>query len=617
MKIEDKPFNFSVINDPKYLADLSYDELDALCWDIRKYILDATSKNGGHLSSNLGSVESTVALCRVFDFSKDKIIFDVGHQCYTYKVLTGRSLKNLRQKGGTSGFQKRSESPYDCYECGHSSTSVSAAMGIAAARDLKKENYNIIAYIGDASFENGLVFEALNNLAKQRTKIIIVLNDNEMSIGKTKGGISKVFRGISNSSAYLRSKKATKKVFGITRFGNWILRGLSAIKEWLKRHLIISNIFDIIDVKYIGIVDGHDIKKMEEAFKKAKSFDGPVVVHIRTVKGKGFAYTENDKYGKYHGVGQFDEQTGELKSDPSLTTWSKEVSEKLYEVMKSDEKSVCICPATALGSELYPINKDFKNRFYDVEINEEHGVILAAGFSSNGVHPFISMYSTFMQRTYDEISHDLARMSLSATLLVDRAGLVGNDGDTHQGIYDSSFLYSIPNTVITMPSKPSQIACLLEESKKNHGVFAIRYPREKLLKTENIEQENIIFGEWKKELDGGKTALITYGPIIEEVKKVIVEKELKVTVFNAIYTRPILDENVTNLLDYDKIVIYDSYSTEVGFANSLVAKLIAAGFKKQIIVKAIPNVFVSHATINEQRDELGISIDKIIDILQK
>lgn len=616
MKIEIKESPLKMVKDPKFLAGLSYSELNLLCSDIREYILDVTSNNGGHLSSNLGSVESTVALCRVFDFEKDKIIFDVGHQSYTYKILTGRDFEHIRMKNGPSGFQKRSESPYDCYECGHSSTSISAAMGIASARDLKNENYYVVAYIGDASFENGLVFEALNNLAKQRTKIIIVLNDNDMAIGKRDRGISRLFRGISNSNAYIRSKKATKKAFGHTRFGKWLLNVLSSFKKWIKRHLISYNIFDIMDIKYIGTVDGHNIKKMESAFKKAKAIDGPVVVHIKTIKGKGVEYAENDKEGKYHGVGQFCKATGEIPQDEKQTSWSKVYSNKLHDIMANKENTVCICPATSYGSDLTQIKNDFSNRFFDVEINEEHAAVLAAGLSSNGIHPFVSMYSTFMQRAYDEISHDLARMNLNSTLLVDRSGLVGPDGDTHQGIYDLSFLYTIPNTVVTMASKPSQINSLLNESMNNHGVFAIRYPKT-AVKIDIDTEEKVCFGEWKKILDGNKIAVVSYGPVVHELKTAVEEKYLDVSIFDAIYTRPILKENVSNLLDYNKIVIYDAYSTEVGFANSLVAELIAAGYKKEIIVKAVPNTFVPHATIEEQMNDLGISIDKIIDILQK
>ena len=439
MKKEIPHINLTSIKDPKFLHDLSYDELNVLCADLRQYIVDVVSKNGGHLSSNLGAIESTIALCRAFDFSKDKLIFDVGHQCYTYKILTGRDFSNIRKKDGPSGFPKRNESIYDCYECGHSSTSVSAAMGFAVARDLMKEDYNIVAYIGDASFENGLVFEALNNLYRKPSKIIIIVNDNEMSIGANEGGLSKTFRKLSNTKFYQRSKSATKKVMSFGVIGRFFLRKLSVVKDWLKRHLLKMNLFDILDFKYIGTVDGHNIKAMEKAFNRAKQFNGPVVIHIKTVKGKGFEYTEKDEKGVYHGVSNFDKLTGEIVEDEALTSWSKEYADRLYEVMQKDEKTVPIVPATGLGSDLSKIQQDFPTRFKDVGINEEHAVILAAGLSANGIHPFISIYSTFLQRSYDEISHDLARMNLSSTLLIDRAGLVGSDGDTHQGIYDASF----------------------------------------------------------------------------------------------------------------------------------------------------------------------------------
>lgn len=615
MKKEIKHVDLSSIKDPKFLSSLSYDELGVLSADLRKYIIDIISENGGHLSSNLGAVESTIALCRTFDFSKDKIIFDVGHQCYTYKILTGRDFKNIRKKDGPSGFQKRSESIYDCYECGHSSTSLSAAMGIAEARDLKNEDYYVVAYVGDASFENGLIFEALNNLSKKTSKLIIVINDNEMSIGKNEGGLSRTFRKLSNTNLYQKSKSAAKKVLSIGCLGRLILRGLTSFKDWLKRHLMKINLFDLLNIKYIGIVNGHNVKQMEKALKKAKTINGPVAVHIRTIKGKGFECAEKDSQGFYHGVGKFDKETGDLLNDESLSSWSKEYAKRLHEVMSKHENTVTICPATGLGSDLIDIQKDFPTRFKDVGINEEHGVVLAAGLSSNGIHPFISIYSTFLQRGYDEISHDLARMNLNSTLLIDRAGLVGSDGDTHQGIYDSSFLYTIPNCVIAMASKSSQISSLLEESMDNHGVFAIRYPKELFNKNKVEKDENVEFGEWKELLTGEKTAVVSYGPIINKLVKEIKKKNLNITVFEAIYVRPILDKYVDELAKYERVIIYDAYSTQVGFANTLVAELVSKGYKGEIIVKAVPNKFINHSTIEEQRNQLGISIDKIIDIL--
>lgn len=615
MKKEITHINLKEIENPDFLRNLSYDELDVLCVDLRQYILDVISKNGGHLSSNLGSVESTVALCKSFDFSTDKIIFDVGHQCYTYKILTGRDFSKIRQKEGPSGFPKRSESIYDCFECGHSSTSIGAAMGMATARDLKNESNHIIAYIGDASFENGLVFEALNNLSKERQRIIIVLNDNEMSIGKNEGGLSRTFRKIRNSYFYQKSKSATKKVMSIGVIGRFFLRQLSAMKNWLKRHLISLNLFDLLNIKYLGIIDGHDIKAMEKAFKRAKTCEGPVVIHLKTTKGKGVEYAETDKQGIYHGVGKFNKETGEVLFCQEAKTWSKEYANKLYDVMKNNVKAYTVCPATGLGSELTRISNDFSDRYADVGINEEHGVVFSAGLSLSGIHPFISVYSTFLQRSYDQISHDLARMNLNATLLIDRAGLVGADGDTHQGIYDAAFLYSIPNVVITMASKTSQISSLLEESQNNHGVFAIRYPKEVVKNDNNNTEEKIEFGSWKQLRSGTNCAVVTYGPVINELLIEVQNKNLDVSVFEAIYIRPILDKNIELLKTYSKIVIYDPYSVAEGFANPLIAKLIASGYKGEIITKAIPNEFIGHSTVEEQRNDLGISINNIIDIL--
>ena len=610
--------NFDVknIQNPSFLKNLSYKDLDLLSADIREEILDVVSKNGGHLSSNLGSVESIIALCKVFDFPKDKIIFDVGHQCYTYKILTGRDLSSLRQKDGLSGFQKMSESEYDCYECGHSSTSIGAAMGFATARDIKGEDYSVIAYIGDASFDNGLAFEAITNLNKEHSKVIIVLNDNGMSIGLHESGLSGFFRNISKSNIYAKNKSRYKKVMGLTKFGRALMKPFSAIKHWIKRHLISPNIFDVLDIDYLGTTDGHNIKKMVKIFERAKKAPNSIVIRIKTKKGKGYPYTENDAEGIYHGVTPFDKETGKIIHDDNKTSWQDEISINLHKVMADNPNTVLICPATSLGSSLNNIKQNFPDRFFDVGINEEHSIIYGSGMSANNIHPIISMYSTFMQRSYDEISHDLARMKLNSTILVDRAGLVGDDGETHQGIYDVSYLYSIPNCVITMPSHPSQIHSLMNESLKNHGPFFIRYPKE-CIKKETYDSTYVPFGKWIKEIDNpdSKVAIVSYGPNIENILDKLIEKSLNLDLFNAIYLRPISNEMINSLMKYEKIVIYDEYSTKQGLVNELISLLVNNGYKGEIKYKCIPDIFVSQGTIKQQKEDLNLTIEKLFELL--
>ncbi len=613
-KKELKKVNIAEIKDPSFLKDLSYAELELLSKDICEYIIDKTSINGGHLSSNLGVIDATIAMCRSFDFSKDKLIFDVGHQCYTYKILTGRSLERLRKKDGVSGFQKMSESPYDHFECGHSSTSISVAKGMAIARDLNKENYNVVAFIGDASMANGLAFEGTNNLTNGANKVIIVLNDNDMSITKPVGGLAKMFRKLSQSSLYRRSKHAYQRVMKKTRFGRWILGWTGAIKNWFKRHVMAMNAFDNMGIAYIGPVDGHNIKAMEAAFKKAKSYEKSVVIHIKTIKGKGYKYAENEDDGKWHGVSGFDKATGKITANDNLVPWSTIYSKAILEEMSERPEVVVVVPATAVGSELQSVFELYPTRSFDVGIAEEHALTMSGGLSASGKHPIISIYSTFLQRALDELSHDIARMNLNATILIDRAGLVGEDGNTHQGIYDEPFLLATPNTVVAMASRESEAYALFKESFNNHGVFCIRYPRSKLLLAS--QKEELSFGKWKKELSGKDTAIVSVGPLTLDLKKLLEENKKDVSLYNAIYMKPMDEEIISKeIVKYNRVIIYDAYSVENGFAQYLSVKLLSLGYKGEIIIKSIPDVFIDHASINEQLDEFHLQPEDILKLL--
>ena len=614
MKKELKRIDLKTIENPNFLKDLSYKELDVLSDDIREYIIDKTSVNGGHLAANLGVVEATIALCRCFDFSKDKLIFDVGHQCYTYKILTGRSLERLRKEDGVSGFQKMNESPYDHFECGHSSTSISAAKGMAISRDLNKENYEIVSFIGDASIANGLAFEGLNNLANGDNKVIIILNDNDMSITKPVGGIAKSFRKLSNSTLYRRSKNAYSRLMKKTRFGRWVLSWTGAIKNWLKRHVMSLNIFDNIGIAYIGPIDGHNIKAMEKAFIKAKKYEKSSIIHIKTIKGKGFKYAENDDSGVWHGVGSFDKETGHLDIDEKTITWSDVYSREVLTCMSENKDAVLVVAATAVGSALQNIFELYPERSFDVGIAEEHALTMSGGLAASGKHPIVSIYSTFLQRAFDELSHDLARMKLNATVLIDRSGLVGEDGNTHQGIYDESFLMSTPNTVVCMASRQSEAQALLKESFNSHGVFCIRFPRSRVLPSE--EKEELAFGKWKKELSGEKTAIVSVGPITVELKELIIKNNKNVSLYNAIYQKPMDEEVISKeLLQYQRVIIYDAYAVENGFAQALAARLAEEKYNGEIIIRAIPDVFVDTASQAQQLKKYSISAEQIVELL--
>ena len=599
------------IKDPSALNNLTYKQLDMLSSDITNYIVDVTSVNGGHLSSNLGVVDATIALCRVFDFTKDKIIFDVGHQCYTYKILTGRSLERLRQKDGVCGFQRMDESPYDHFEAGHSSTSIAVANGMAIARDLNKEDYSIIAFVGDSSIANGLAFEALNDVAIQKHKVIIVLNDNDMSISNPVGGLSRFFRKYGTSVFYTKTKTAAKKIFGWNRFGRWIYRCGRGLKNWFKIHILRTNLFDNLGYSIIGPIDGHDIKALEKAFARAKRLDKSVIVHIKTVKGKGYKPAEIDYNGNWHGVSPFDKETGKSLK-PHQYTWSELYSDCLYDCMTNDQKIVAIVPGTGVGSYIESIHDRFPKRTIDVGIAEEYAATMAGGLSASGYKPVISIYSTFLQRAYDEVSHDIARPGLNATLLIDRAGLVGNDGTSHQGIYDEAFLMSIPNTVIAMASNPGQAKSLVLESFNNHGVFAIRFCKNPI-PGGDIIKEVVPFGKWKLELEGKKTAVVGVGPEIEELKVLL--KDKNVTLLNAIYQKPLDMEWVDKLTDYEKVIIYDAYSVEEGFPQVLASHLMTKGYKGKVIIKAIPDVFVKHASVQEQKAQFGLLAEDIVKLI--
>lgn len=608
------------IENPKFLAGLSYHELDALAEDIRNEILRVTSVYGGHLSSNLGVVDLTIALNRVFDFSTDKLILDVGHQCYAYKILTGRSLEGLRTKDGVSGFQKRDESPYDCYEAGHSSTSISAANGFAIARDLKGEKYDVVALIGDGSIVSGLAMEALNNLASSHHKVIIVLNDNGMSISKPAGGLGRMFARISSARGYNKTKVRYRRSMTRTRFGTKIFNLTASIKNWFKRKLVPITVFDTMGLSYIGPVDGHNIKVIEKALNRAKNTTKSVVVHVSTLKGKGYSPAETDQSGYWHGVTPFEIESGDPKNKhEGYLSWSHIFSDFTLEMMEKHTNAYLISPATLKGAGLDEVFGRFPDRTLDVGIAEEHAMTLASGLSINGYHPIISIYSTFMQRAYDEISHDLARMNCDATILVERAGLVGADGETHQGIYDVSFLMSIPHVVITMPSTIAEAKALYEESFHNHGPFFIRLPRSITKIEENIKDIDLPFGKWMtlKESKSKSLAVVSNGPLLRDLEQLINERGIDCALYNALYAQPMDEEAIEELTSFDRIVIYDPYSTFKGLSEALTAKLSSRGYKGAISVYSIPNEFVKQATIDQQLEEFGLLPSQVADELIK
>jgi len=608
------------IKGPEFLKELNYRSLDLLSEKIRREIIDKTSKYGGHLSSNLGVVEITIALHRMFNFKHDKLIFDVGHQSYTHKILTGRSLEYLRNRNGVSGFQKICESYYDCFEAGHSSTSLSAAQGFALNRDARGEKYDVVAVIGDGSIVNGLAFEALNNISHNNNKVIIILNDNEMSISRPTGGMGKFFAKISTASGYTNFKISYRRFMFKTRMGHTLYNFISRIKNAIKQKLVPTTYFDDMGFQYIGCIDGHNIKALEKAIARAKRTPKSVVLHVATVKGKGYRYAENDTTGYWHGVTPFEIESGKPKNlHPEELSWSHLFSDLLTALMAERNDLVIISPATVKGSGLEDLFSTYPKRTFDVGIAEGHALTLASGLAVAGTHPIVSIYSTFMQRAFDQIIHDIARMNLNITFLVDRSGLVGLDGETHQGIYDESFLLSTPNTVVTMPSSDKEAKYLLNESLKQHGPFFIRYPRDLLKKNHLIQEENHQFGKWIMECvaNSKRVAVIAVGQLLRSLKGLIIEADLDVTLVNALFLKPHDQEMLSSLSEYETIVIYDAYATEFGFASYLKTKLCEMSYKGQIKSFAIPDVFVTQAKISEQLEELGLLPKQVFEEIKK
>lgn len=464
---------------PEDIRNMTFDELDALSEEIRKKLISTVSKTGGHLASNLGVVELTLAIHRVFNAPYDKIIWDVGHQAYVHKLITGRNDKfdTLRQHGGISGFPKRTESKYDTFDTGHASNSVSAALGMAAARDIKGENYNVVAVIGDGALTGGMVYEAMNNAGAMKTPLVVILNDNEMSISKSEGGLAQHLSKLRSSEKYANIKKNLKKgIKKIPVVGDSIYSGLDALKDAIKYSVVDGMIFEELGFLYLGPVDGHNIKEMTEILKYAENLKKPVLVHCVTVKGKGYSPAEQNP-SAFHGISPFDPNTGRVLKKSANPSYSEIFGLKLTELAAKNRDIIAVTAAMAAGTGLAVFHDNYPDRFFDVGIAEEHAVTFAAGAAAAGLHPVVSIYSTFFQRAYDQIMTDVCMQKLPVTLCFDRAGIVGADGETHHGIFDISYMMSAPEIIIFAPSDRGELEKCLEFCVSCGVPTAIRYPR--------------------------------------------------------------------------------------------------------------------------------------------
>ena len=616
--------NILDIKNPKFLKKMKIKDLELLSQDIRNFIIDKVSVTGGHLSSNLGIVDLTIAIHKVFDSPKDKIIFDVSHQCYTHKILTGRasSFDKLRKLDGLSGFQKRKESQYDAYEAGHSSTSLSAALGMALARDKQKDNYNVIAIIGDGSMGNGLSYEALNHIGSTKTKLIIILNDNEMSISKNVGALHNNLDKIRSNYKYNKAKTETKAFLNNIPFiGNKLSKGITNLKSSFKKlYLKEGFLFEELGLKYYGPINGHDYKEMLMYLEMAKKETEPVIIHVITEKGKGYLPAENDKLGSWHGVGPFDKETGNiLKKEDNLVTYSEAISNHLIELTKKNKDIMVITPAMAGGSKLLKYKELFPDNFLDVGIAEEHALVLANGMSISGLIPFVSIYSTFLQRGYDQVIHDIARMNTHVIIGIDRAGIVGEDGETHQGIYDLTFLLPIPNLIISTPKDSLEAGNLLYTAILSKKPFAIRYSKDRV---EYKEQKyNIIpIGSWQVLEEGKDCVIITYGYLLTKAKKIKekLKKDIDLSIVNARYQKPIDEKLYQELLNkYKHIFIYE----EQTYINSLGSYLInyanELNYQGKITLFAIDDKYIEQGTKEEVLKRLSLDEDSIVKRIKK
>lgn len=538
------------LNFPEDLKKLNEEDYKVLSSEIRKFLIDSVSKTGGHLASNLGVVELTLSLFKAFSFDKDKIVWDVGHQSYVYKILTGRKegFKKLRKYDGISGFPKRNESKYDYFDTGHSSTSISAALGIARARDLKKEKYNVISVIGDGALTGGMAIEALNDVGFRKTKLIIILNDNQMSISTNVGGLSRYLNKLRIAPVYNKLKTDIHASLDNSNLGKNIAGKISKVKDSIKQLIVPSMFFENMGVKYIGPIDGHDIDAMTEVFIKAKEINEPVIIHILTQKGKGYALAEESP-SKYHAVGAFNLESGESNASPK-NSYSKAFGKALVNLGAQDEKIVAITAAMPEGTGLKCFSQKFRDRFFDVGIAEEHAVTLAAGMASNGLKPVFAVYSTFLQRAFDQVLHDVCIQNLPVVFAIDRAGIVGEDGETHQGINDLSYLSMIPNIHIVVPKCLEEVDVLLKWAINKNAPVAIRYPKGGNIIDTLSPIKEVVEGQWEIVNRGSKVCIIATGRMVQHAmlaKEFLYEKGLNPTVINATFVKPIDKKLLENI----------------------------------------------------------------------
>jgi 1-deoxy-D-xylulose-5-phosphate synthase len=604
------------INSPGDIKKLDSQQLKKLAGEIRQFLIEKVSVTGGHLASNLGVVELTLALHKVFNTPEDKIVWDVGHQSYVHKIITGRreQFDTLRQLNGISGFPKQSESSSDSFNTGHSSTSISAALGIAKARDILKQKFSVIAVIGDGAMTGGMAFEALNDAGRSPNNLIIILNDNEMSISQNVGGFSRYLSKIRTQPIYSKAKEDLDTLLNkIPAIGKTAARALIRAKGTIKYMVMPGVIFEELGLKYLGPIDGHDTNELIKVFANAKRLKGPVLIHIRTQKGKGYMYAEENPQD-FHGISPFLIETGEVKTNNG-PSFSDIFGANMVRLAQIEPRLAAITAAMPLGTGLDEFSKKYPERFFDVGIAEQHAVAFAAGLAKAGIKPVVAIYSTFLQRSYDQIVHDVALQKLHVVLAIDRAGIVGEDGETHQGLYDISFLNHIPNMTIAAPCDYIEFENLLEYAVlKFDGPIAIRYPRGSGQK-QLIPASEIRHGKGVKLLSGNDITIIAVGNMVEtalNVAGILKDKGIDAQVINARFIKP-LDEKLIleSTAKTGVIVTMEDNSVRGGFGSSILELINKSGLKAKTSIFGFPDMPILHGSRKELFKKYGLDKDSL------
>lgn len=610
------------IKGPEDLKKLTSEELSQLAEEIRAFLIEKISHTGGHLASNLGVVELTIALFRTFDLPEDKIIWDVGHQSYTHKILSGRRMEfdELRQYGGLSGFPKRKESPYDSFDTGHSSTSISAGLGIAQGRDILGEDYKVVSVIGDGALTGGMAYEALNNAARMKKNFIIILNDNKMSISENVGGMSRYLGGLRTGAGYNDLKKNVADTLErIPVVGGRMIDKIKRTKNSIKQLFIPGMLFENMGITYLGPVDGHNIPALCKVLKEAQKLDHAVLVHVITKKGKGYEPAEKNP-AHFHGVSPFDIKTGKPLAEKKYPTYTDVFSKKLCQLGETHPELVAVTAAMPDGTGVAAFGKKFPDRFFDVGIAEAHAVTSAAGMAAAGLRPVVAVYSSFLQRGYDQILHDVCIQNLPVLFAVDRAGLVGSDGETHQGIFDYSYLTSIPNMSVVAPKNLWELRAMLDFAMDYKAPFAIRYPRGTAYRGLKEFMQPIAYGKGEIIYEEENIALLAVGSMVstgEHVREKLKEEGVSCTLANARFVKPFDKELVDRLAKNHRLIVtMEENVLQGGFGLPVTAYIHEHYPQVKVMNIALPDAYVEHGNVSVLRKGLGIDSDSIIQRLK-